>query len=82
MITISITLLGNGYCASQEKKPELNSNKWLEASAPGDAHKRLSDLAGNWDIATTMFWIDNSATAMYTAEGNFDKTGKILTMFG
>jgi len=36
----------------------------------------------NLDKKYTMFWIDNSATAMYTAEGNFDKSGKVLTMYG
>ena len=36
----------------------------------------------NLDKKYTMFWIDNSATAMYTAEGNFDKAGKVLTMYG
>lgn len=29
-----------------------------------------------------MFWIDNSSTAMYTGEGNFDTTGTLLTMEG
>ncbi|TAK67787.1 MAG: DUF1579 domain-containing protein [Bacteroidetes bacterium] len=29
-----------------------------------------------------MFWIDNTSTAMFTGEGNFDKEGKTLTMTG
>jgi hypothetical protein len=28
------------------------------------------------------FWIDNSSTAMFTSEGNFDQTGKVLNFFG
>lgn len=36
----------------------------------------------NLDKKFTMFWIDNSSTAMYTAEGVFDKSGKVLTMYG
>jgi len=118
---------------------EVAMKKWMQASLPGDAHKKLDPLVGSWDIATTMwmngpdqppttarataelswvldgrflqqeskgefmgmpsagigyngydnldkkytmFWIDNSATAMYAAEGNFDKSGKVLTMYG
>lgn len=36
----------------------------------------------NLDKKYTMVWIDNSSTAMYTAEDNFDKSGKVLTMYG
>lgn len=126
---------------AQEKAPNMQDmmKKYMDASAPGDAHKKFDDLVGSWNIATTMwmngpdqppttakgtaelkwvlggrflqqetkgefmgmpsagigfngydnldkkytmFWIDNSATAMYTAEGNFDKSGKVLTMYG
>ena len=28
------------------------------------------------------FWIDNSSTAMFTMEGAFDRSGKVLTMYG
>ena len=28
------------------------------------------------------FWIDNSSTAMYTMEGGFDQSGKVLSMYG
>ncbi|MDH4068914.1 MAG: DUF1579 domain-containing protein [Ignavibacteria bacterium] len=28
------------------------------------------------------FWIDNSSTAMFTSEGSFDQTGKVLSMYG
>jgi len=126
---------------AQEKAPDMQAMMkiYMEASTPGDAHKKFDDLVGSWDVATTMwmngqenppttskstaelkwvlggrflqqetkgefmgiptagigfngydnldkkytmFWIDNSATAMYTAEGNFDKSGKVLTMYG
>jgi hypothetical protein len=126
---------------AQEKETDIQAmmKKYMDASAPGDAHKKFDDLVGSWDIATTMwmngpdqpattakgtaelklvlggrflqqetkgefmgmpsagigfngydnldkkytmFWIDNSSTAMYTAEGNFDKSGEILTMYG
>jgi hypothetical protein len=126
---------------AQEKAPDTQAmmKKYMDASAPGNAHKKFDNLVGSWDIATTMwmngsdkppttakgtaelkwvlggrflqqetkgefmgmpsagigfngydnldkkytmFWIDNSATAMYTAEGNFDKSGKVLTMYG
>jgi hypothetical protein len=30
----------------------------------------------------TMFWIDNTSTAMSTASGQFDETGTVLTMTG
>ena len=30
----------------------------------------------------TQFWIDNTATAMFTAEGSFDPSGKVMTLFG
>jgi hypothetical protein len=30
----------------------------------------------------TQFWIDNTSTAMYTAEGDYDSTGAILTLHG
>lgn len=28
------------------------------------------------------FWIDNTATAMFLAEGNFDPSGKVLSLYG
>ena len=30
----------------------------------------------------SMFWIDNSSTAMYTAQGTFDTAGTTLTLYG
>jgi len=36
----------------------------------------------NYNMKYGSFWIDNSATAMFTAEGGFDQTGKVLTMYG
>jgi hypothetical protein len=124
---------------AQTANNETAMKKWMELAMPGDAHKKLSDFAGSWETATTMwmqgqdkpptkskgtaeliwildgrflqhetkgefmgmpsqgigyngydnitkkytmFWIDNSATAMYTAEGNFDKSGTTLTLYG
>ncbi|MBI4548727.1 MAG: DUF1579 domain-containing protein [Ignavibacteriae bacterium] len=29
-----------------------------------------------------MFWIDNSSTAMFTGDGTFDQSGKVLTLYG
>jgi hypothetical protein len=142
MITLVLVLLfGSNLTRSQDKKPDMEAamKKWMEASTPGDAHKKLNDLVGSWNIATTMwmegpdkppatskgtaelkwalngrflqqnmngemmgmpmngvgfngydnidkkytmFWIDNTSTAMFTAEGGFDKTGTVLTMYG
>ena len=141
IILAFVTLTGASMTQSQENKSEMDPamKKWMEASTPGDAHKKLNDLAGSWDISTTMwmegpdkppatskgtaelkwvldgrflqqnmngemmgmpmngigyngydnvdkkyimFWIDNTSTAMFTAEGGFDKTGDILTMYG
>jgi hypothetical protein len=136
-----VLLFLSGTVIAQDKMPDKDAvmKKWMEAATPGEAHQKLNDLVGSWDMATTMwmngpdkpptlakgtaelrwvldgrflqqetkgefmgmpsqgmgfngydnldkkytmFWIDNSATAMYTAEGNFDKAGKVLTMYG
>ena len=29
-----------------------------------------------------MFWIDDMGTVMSTGDGNFDQSGKVLTLFG
>jgi hypothetical protein len=29
--------------------------KWMDAATPGDAHKKLGDLVGSWDITTSMY---------------------------
>ena len=36
----------------------------------------------NFKQKYTMFWIDNTSTSMYTAEGNFDSIGTTLTLWG
>ena len=36
----------------------------------------------NMNKKYTMLWIDNSSTAMFLADGNFDQTGNVLTMYG
>jgi hypothetical protein len=139
-LLLAVIITGN-FSLAQEKETDKQEmmKKYLAASMPGEAHKKLDNLVGSWDIATTiwmdgpdqppttgkgtaelkwvlggrflqqetkgeymgmptagmgfngydnldkkytMFWIDNTATAVYTAEGIFDKSGKVLTMYG
>lgn len=43
---------GNAPAAVDQQ--ELN-RKWAEVSTPGDAHKRLDDLVGTWDVETRVW---------------------------
>lgn len=36
----------------------------------------------NYSMKYVSFWVDNSATAMFTMEGTFDQSGTVLTMYG
>ena len=118
---------------------EAMMKKWIEAATPGEAHRKLNDMAGSWKTTSriwmngpdapptetqgtaevkwvldgrfllqemkgelmgkpyygmgytgydnmnkkyTSFWIDNTSTAMFTADGTLDPTGKVLTTVG
>lgn len=36
----------------------------------------------NFNKKYVSFWIDNMSTAMYTSEGSFDPTGKVMSLYG
>ncbi|MEW6512041.1 MAG: DUF1579 domain-containing protein [Bacteroidota bacterium] len=36
----------------------------------------------NYNKKYTMFWVDNMGTAMATAEGSADQSGKVITLYG
>jgi hypothetical protein len=125
--------------AQQSPNQEEMMKKWAAMAMPTDAHKKLDDLVGTWDleVKTWMngpagtptitkgsstyawvlggrflrqdmkgemmgmplegigytgydnynkkyleFWIDNSSTAMFTASGFVDQSGKVFTFYG
>ena len=141
-----LPLAGNSQDKDKKETPvmqgvdmEAMMKKWMEAATPGEAHKKLADMAGSWKTTSRMwpngpdappvetsgtsevawvlegrflrqeikgemmgrpysgigftgydnmnkkyvsFWIDNTSTAMFTADGTLDQTGKVLTTVG
>jgi hypothetical protein len=61
-LLLAVIITGN-FSLAQEKETDKQEmmKKYLAASMPGEAHTKLDNLVGSWDIATTI-WMDGPAT--------------------
>ncbi|HKH45030.1 MAG TPA: DUF1579 domain-containing protein [Thermoanaerobaculia bacterium] len=63
VLSLSIALVSGGALCAQEKKPEVNSmgmtpeqmESMTKAMAPGEMHKHIAKLAGDWTFTNNMW---------------------------
>jgi len=71
--TAEISWMIDGRFLKQDAKGEFMGGPFIGFGLTGyDNNKKCY----------TMLWIDNTTTAMSAAEGNFNESGKIMTMYG
>ncbi len=69
-IVLLASLFGNTTLAQEKNaaSPDDMMKKWMEASTPGAAHKRLDDLVGTWTTDSRM-WMQGPGSEPTTTKG-------------
>lgn len=64
-------LFGQEQGGSGDPKMAEMMKKWMDAATPGDAHKKLGDLVGSWNVTTEMY-MNGPGSAPTTTKGTSD----------